>query len=72
MAAYDTGSWTGNFRFMDSAGKVVYEYDPENKYEDSTSYKLSENEELIGVYGVKDKRRHFASFGFIVKVKANN
>jgi len=51
---------------------VNYEYDPSSRYE------LAENEELIGVYGVKDyftPGRHsrlfenFTVFGFVVKVK---
>ena len=49
-----------------------YEYDPSSRYE------LAENEELIGVYGVKDyttSGRHarmfenLTVFGFLVKVK---
>jgi len=53
---------------------VNYEYDPSSRYE------LAENEELIGVYGVKDyfsrtsmgNSRLFENltvFGFVVKVK---
>merc|ERR1712141_957601 len=30
---------------------------------------LAENEELIGVYGVKDYYENFITFGFVVKVK---
>ena len=35
----------------------------------SPTFDLADNEELIGVYGVKEKQFHFTSFGFIVKVK---
>ena len=66
---------SGKFRFMDNAGKVVYEYNPTNISGATTSYQLGENEELIGVYGVYGVREHYywiSSFGFIVKVKANN
>ena len=30
--------------------------------------KISKNEELIGVYGVKGKEKYFTSFGFILKI----
>jgi len=40
-----------------------YVYDPSSRYE------LAENEELIGVYGVKDYYENFITFGFKVKVK---
>jgi len=36
-------------------------------------YSLNDNQELIGVYGVKDLDRDvFKSFGFLVKEKAVN
>ena len=31
-------------------------------------HQLGDNEELIGVYGIKDKSEYFSAFGFIVKV----
>ena len=72
VAAHDGQYWTGKIRFMDSSGKEVYVYNPSNDNHKTTSYMLSDDEELIGVYGVKDRRSYFSSFGFIVKVKANN
>jgi len=38
----------------------------------TAAYRLGKDEELIGVYGVKDRAAYFSSFGFIVKVKAKN
>ena len=40
------------------------EYDPSSRYE------LADNEELIGVYGVKDYYENLSTFGFVVKVKS--
>ena len=31
---------------------------------------IAENEELIGVYGEKDKQDYITSFGFVVKVNS--
>ena len=65
-----------------SAGLVNAIYFLDKDYEQLASYEsqstdgledhtqtLAENEEVFGVYGVKDVKDHFSSFGFIVKVK---
>ena len=74
MEARDAAHYaTEKIRFMDGSGNEVYVYNPTNHQHSTTSYhQLSENEELIGVYGVKDMWEYFTSFGFIVKVKPNN
>ena len=54
---------------MDSTGNEVYAYNPKNTTVQTATYRLQENEELIGIYGVKDKSQWFSSFGFIVKMK---
>ena len=55
------------------SGSVGICYDPTNHITTSkVEISLADNEELIGVYGVKDKRAYFTSLGFIVKVKKNN
>ena len=69
IAAYDGPSNTGLIRFMDSSENEVYVYDPNNWSRATVEYKIGDNEEIIGVYGVKDKDIYFSSFGFIVKVK---
>ena len=59
---------------MDKQGSQVSIYDPKdfiNKYPGGQEHHLSDNEELIGVYGEKDKFDCFSSFGFIVKVREN-
>ena len=72
MEAFDENRYIYRIRFMDSAGREVYVYNPINVSVTTTSYQLGVNEELIGVYGVKNRNSWFTSFGFIVKVKANN
>ena len=55
--------------FLDKGGKLIDKYNPMNhRVHEGTKYELQENEELIGVYGVKDLAEYFNSFGFIVKV----
>ena len=73
VAAYDPGyGFIARIRFMDSVGSELFEYNPLNSTTSTTTYQLGENEELIGVYGNKDKGTWFRNFGFIVKVKQNN
>ena len=55
-------------KFLDGVGNQVFIY--ENGYTgQETEHQIRENEELIGVYGVKNKNLFFTSFGFILKVK---
>ena len=61
--------WTGKVRFMDGSGNEVGVYNPSNISDDTVTYQISENEELIGIYGVKGKFHWFTSFGFILRVK---
>ena len=67
VAAHDGKYWTAQIIFMENAGKEFYAYNPSNATQKTTAYRLGENEELIGVYGLKDKSSYFSSFGFIVK-----
>lgn len=53
--SHHTGSYTYRIRFMDSEGNEVYAYNPRNTTVKTTSYQILENEELIGIYGVKNK-----------------
>ena len=71
VAAHDGKYWAGNIHFRDSEGKDISVYNPSNDTHQTTEYRFGDNEELIGVYGIKDKRSYFSSFGFIVKVKSN-
>ena len=55
---------------MDTEGREIKVYDPGNHSNVPRSIRLSDNEELIGVYGVYGTYNEwFDSFGFIVKVK---
>ena len=42
-------------QFMDKARNILYEYNPDRHRHEVTVHELASNEELIGVYGVKDK-----------------
>ena len=50
---------------MDKARNMLFEYNPDKHQHGVTVHELAENEELIGVYGVKDKQGWFTSFGFL-------
>ena len=67
------GSQNWNFirylKFYDSKHKQVGAFNPNSHICEEKEQVLAENEELYGVYGVKDKKNYFSSFGFIVKVK---
>ena len=67
VAASDDGHSAGRISFMSLDGKEVQVYNPTDIAHKTNIYQLSENEELIGVYGVKGKGSWFTSFGFIVK-----
>ena len=55
-------------QFYDDDGKLLSEYNPYGRDEQCTYHEVGVNEELVGVYGVKDKQSYFYSFGFIVRV----
>ena len=63
-------------RFYDSTGNKVYEYNPynsecgERRVPEEIRHEIADNEELIGVYGVKEKKNWLSNFGFIVKTKS--
>ena len=57
--------------FNDASGNLLYRYDPHGRvFTPKTPHLIKENEEIIGVYGVKDMRHYFTAFGIIVKVTA--
>ena len=62
---------TYGVKFMDKDGNQMSIYDPNNNMnlQPGAVHEIADNEELIGVYGVKDKERWFSAFGFIVKVR---
>ena len=55
--------------FLDRHGGEIDFYDTDNHSRDGPIYEIADNEELIGVYGVRNKQDRFTSFGFIVKVR---
>lgn len=64
---------SGDFRFIDAAGQTVQNYNPKN-YDNPNirvKHQIGANEELIGVYGIKNASTHFITFGLIVKVTEN-
>ena len=56
-------------RFYDIDDSVITEYNPKNRNDDEHEQVLEDNEEIFGVYGVKDKQKYLTTFGFIVKVR---
>ena len=69
VSARDIKDYTGNIKFLDSRENELYSYNPGSWRSKTVTHQIAENEELIGVYGVKDKEAYLTSFGFIVKVK---
>ena len=66
------GNGSANIRrltFLDKEGNEIDSYNPNNRDRSGQVHEIGENEELIGVYGVKDLDNWFNSFGFIVKVR---
>ena len=56
--------------FLDREGSEINSYNPNNIEKKGPIHELaSENEQLIGVYGIKDQFKHLTGFGFIVAVK---
>ena len=55
--------------FLDKNGGEIGFYDPDDHLRDGLIREIGDDEELIGVYGVRNKKHYFTSFGFIVKVR---
>lgn len=53
---------------MDEYRQDIASYNPLEMKKKGAVIQLNDEEQLIGVYGVKGKQDHFTSFGFIVKV----
>ena len=71
VAACDDGDCAYRIQFLDIAGGLIQEYNPDKETDEVTEHAFGETEELIGVYGVKDKEYEFSSFGFILKRKTH-
>lgn len=57
--------------FLDENEHEIDSFNPKNEQREGQVMTLDYNEELLGVYGVRNKESfdHFTSFGFIVGVK---
>jgi len=55
--------------FFDSVGNEIDSFNPGNWQINGAIHEFGENEELIGIYGAKDQKLCFSSFGFVLKVK---
>ena len=56
--------------FLDKTGGEIDFYDPNNNSIGGPIHEIADNEELIGVYGVRNKNKNnLSTFGFIVKVR---
>jgi len=69
VEAHEGADWVYRIDFLAADGSIVHSYNHGNSSNKVTAFDIGSNEELIGVYGVKDKSNYFTSFGFIVKVK---
>lgn len=62
--------YTHAVTFLDRDGSVIDIYNPNNDAREGVVHAIAEDEELIGVYGVRNKANsYFSNFGFIVKIK---
>ena len=53
---------------MDAKNTVLTEYDAGgSKNFETKIFKLNENQQLIGIYGVKEKLSYITSFGFLIR-----
>lgn len=73
QAIKNGGGFVAAMTFFDKRNQEIGFYDP-NKWNQKQGliheiHEIGDNEELIGVYGVKDKNLYFYNFGFIVKVR---
>ena len=69
QSSSNAADFTYSIFFLDGAGNEVYSYKPGGGSKNGPAFDIAENEEIFGVYGVKDKKNYFTSFGFIVKKK---
>ena len=56
-------------KFLDKNFYEIESYNPVDLQRDGPIHEIADNEELIGVYGVRNKKYYLTSFGFIVKVR---
>ena len=56
-------------KFLDQDNNTIGAYNPRNYCHEEKQIVLHENEEIIGVYGLKDKKFSFSTFGFMLRVK---
>ena len=74
VAAYhnfdDKSYHINRIQFNDKDGNRIYSYNPGKSNAKVATYKLKENHELIGIYGIRGKApfNRISAFGFIVKV----
>ena len=61
------GDTISRIHFMDEQKQELGCYNPYSLTQKGPLLRIQDGEELIGVYGVKDKSNYFTSFGLIVK-----
>jgi len=72
VRAMDLSNGAWNLKFFDNKGEEFTEYSTSFTVWDTSEYEIGEDEEIIGVYGVKNEREDkLSSFGFILKVKSS-
>ena len=56
-------------KFLDKYDEQICSYNPNERNDPVIEQDLREDEEIIGVYGVKDKSNYLTTFGYIVKIR---
>ena len=70
MQATSGGDCARRITFLDKDDQEIDCFNPQNLPREGAILAIGDNEELIGVYGVRYKlSKFFNSFGFIVKVR---
>ena len=59
--------WVAKLSFWDAKGERICEYNPNDSSLEQVKHQIKENEQLIGVYGVKGMDDKLYSFGFMVR-----
>ena len=71
IATSNSNPWrfVTTLKFLDMYDEEICSYNPHERDDPVIEQVLREDEEIIGVYGVKDKSNYLTTFGYIVKIR---